>query len=103
VLSRLMELKLRMVYLSDDLRKFFDSCNISIVSALFLVFIPVIQLKGNSLRVSATVQFNCATDHLSRRDIILSIKLIRFTKLRTINSISCLHILIFAIVNRLPD
>ena len=58
VLSRLMESKLRMVYLSDDSRKFFDPCNISIVSALFLVFIPVIQLKGSSLRVSTTVQFN---------------------------------------------
>lgn len=79
VLSKLMELKLRMVYLSKDWRKLFDPCNTSIVSALFLVFIPVIQLKGYSLRVSTTARFDCSTDHLFCRDVILFIKLTRFT------------------------
>ncbi|KAL9709913.1 hypothetical protein Ac2012v2_006972 [Leucoagaricus gongylophorus] len=36
--------------------KFFDSCTVSIVSALFLFFIPVIQLKGPSLRKRYSLQ-----------------------------------------------
>ena len=52
--------------------KFFDSCTASIVSALFLFFIPVIQLKGPSLRVSTTPRSEYSTDHLFRRNVILS-------------------------------